>query len=204
MPGGGTAPKTRGELAGWRKLLVDFGPLIVFFVAWNRGDLFIATAAFMLATALAMAASWILVRHIPAMLWFSGILIAVMGGLTLWLHDETFIKMKPTLVFLVFSGVLAFGLLRGRNYVAAILGSAMPGVSAEGWRILAVRAAIFFALLALLNEVVWRFTTEALWVHFKVWGDSLLTFLFVLAQFPMLKRHGLALGERPGPGAGPD
>lgn len=193
-PEGAAAP-VRKELTGWRKLLVDFGPLIIFFVAWNRYDIFVATAAFMAATAVAMAAAWILTRHIPAMLWFSGILIAVMGGLTLWLQDDLFIKMKPTLVFLVFSGVLAFGLLRQRNYVQAIMGQAMPGVSPEGWRILALRAAIFFAILAALNEIFWRFTTEAMWVHFKVWGDSLLTFLFVLAQFPMLKRHGLRLEE---------
>lgn len=193
-PEGAAAP-VRKELTGWRKLLVDFGPLIIFFVAWNRYDIFVATAAFMAATAVAMAAAWILTRHIPAMLWFSGILIAVMGGLTLWLQDDLFIKMKPTLVFLVFSGVLAFGLLRQRNYVQAIMGQAMPGVTPEGWRILALRAAIFFAILAALNEIFWRFTTEAMWVHFKVWGDSLLTFLFVLAQFPMLKRHGLRLEE---------
>lgn len=194
QPEGATAP-ARKELTGWRKLLVDFGPLIIFFVAWNRSDIFVATAAFMAATAVAMAAAWLLTRHIPAMLWFSGILIAVMGGLTLWLQDDLFIKMKPTLVFLVFSGVLAFGLLRQRNYVQAIMGQAMPGVSPEGWRVLALRAAIFFAILAALNEIFWRFTTEAIWVHFKVWGDSLLTFLFVLAQFPMLKRHGLRLEE---------
>jgi intracellular septation protein len=196
QPESATAP-ARKELTGWRKLLVDFGPLIIFFVGWNRFDIFVATAAFMAATAVAMAMAWLLTRHIPAMLWFSGILIAVMGGLTLWLQDDLFIKMKPTLVFLVFSGILTFGLLRGRNYVQAIMGRAMPGVSPEGWRILAVRAAIFFAILAGLNEFFWRFTTEATWVHFKVWGDSLLTFLFVLAQFPMLKRHGLQLEDGP-------
>ncbi len=189
---GGGAPQA---LSGWGRLLVDFGPLLVFLVAWSRWDIYAATAAFMAATAAAIAAAWLIARHVPPMLWFSGGLVALLGGLTLWLDDPVFIKMKPTLVFLAFASALAFGAATGRNVVRMILAPALPGVAARGWHVLALRLALFFAGLAALNEALWRFFPEALWVHFKVWGDSALLFLFMLAQWPMLRRHGLRLGH---------
>jgi intracellular septation protein len=187
-----TAP-ANPEVTGWKKLAIDFGPLIIFFVAYSRFDLFVATGAFMAASAAAMLASWLLVRHIPAMTWFAAGLIAIFGGLTLWLQDETFIKVKPTILFAMFGTILAFGSLRGRTYLKMLLGQAMPGLSDRGWTILQQRWAIFFFVLAGLNELFWRFTPTDIWIHFKVWGDTLLTFLFAIAQFPLLKRHGLKL-----------
>ena len=187
----------RRELDGWKKLAVDLGPLIIFFAAYSRWDIYVGTAAFMAATAAAMAAAWVLTRHIPAMTWFSAVLVGVFGGLTLWLHDETFIKMKPTIVFLIFGGVLAFGLLRGRNYLRTLLGSAFHGLSDTGWTLLARRWALFFLFLAAANELLWRFFPTDVWLHFKIWGDTLLTFLFALAQVPLMLRHGLNLKDAP-------
>lgn len=189
------ATEPRRELDGWRKLAVDLGPLVIFFAAYSRFDIFVGTAAFMVATAVAMAFAWALTRHIPAMTWFSAILVGVFGGLTLWLKDETFIKMKPTIVFLIFAGVLAFGLLRKRNYLRSLLGAAFNGLSEEGWDKLAHRWCLFFILLAALNEIFWRFFSTDIWLHFKIWGDTLLTFLFAVVQMPMLVRHGLNLKD---------
>lgn len=187
----------RPELTGWKKLAIDFGPLLVFFAGYSRFDIFVGTAAFMVATAVAMAFAWALTRHIPAMTWFSAVLVGVFGGLTLWLRDETFIKIKPTIVFLIFAAILFFGLLRKRNYLKAILGSAFEGLSERGWEILAWRWAFFFLVLAALNEIFWRFFPTEIWLHFKLWGDTLLTFAFAIAQAPMLIRHGLKLEGKP-------
>lgn len=183
------------ELGGWKKILVDFAPLLIFFIAYNRYDMFVATAAFMVAVAIAMAFSFALTRHVPAMSWFSAILVGVFGGLTLWLQDETFIKVKPTIIFLIFAAILFFGLLTGRNYLQRLLGTAFHGLSERGWTILGWRWAIFFTVLAALNEMFWRLFPTDIWVHFKVWGDTLLTFVFALAQLPMLRRHGLILED---------
>jgi intracellular septation protein len=190
------APK-RPELDGWRKLAIDFGPLLVFFATYSKFGIFTGTAAFMGATLVAMIAAWVFVRRIPAMTWFSAILVGVFGGLTLWLQDETFIKIKPTIVFLIFSAILFFGLFRKRNYLKALLGAALEGLSERGWELLAWRWAFFFLVLAALNEVFWRFFPTEIWLHFKLWGDTLLTFVFAIAQAPMLIRHGLKLDAKP-------
>jgi len=190
------SPKpARRELGGWKKIAVDFGPLLVFFVANARFDIFVATGAFMAATAVAMLAAWSLTRHIPAMTWFSAVLVGVFGGLTIWLHDETFIKVKPTIVFLIFSAILFFGIFRGRNYLKVLLGKAFTGLSERGWHLLAWRWAIFFLVLAGMNETIWRMFSTDIWMHFKVWGDTVLTFAFAIAQMPMLLRHGLRLED---------
>lgn len=185
------------ELDGWKKLAVDLGPLLVFFAANHRFDIFVATAAFMAATAVAMVTAFALTRHIPPMTWFSAVLVGVFGGLTLWLKDETFIKMKPTIVYLIFSGVLFFGLYSGRNYLKSLLGAAFHGLTPRGWELLAWRWAFFFLVLAVLNEFFWRLFSTDVWMHFKVWGDSLLTFGFAIAQVPMLAKHGLVLKDPP-------
>jgi intracellular septation protein len=187
------------ELEGWKKLAVDLGPLIVFFVAYNRFDIFVATGAFMAATAIAMVTAFALTRHVPPMTWFSAVLVGVFGGLTLWLKDETFIKMKPTIVYLIFSGILFFGLYSRRNYLKSLLGSAFHGLSDRGWTLLAWRWAVFFLVLAGLNELFWRLFSTEIWMHFKVWGDSLMTFVFAIAQMPMLVKNGLVLKEEPAP-----
>ncbi len=191
------AAKPRKQLEGWSKLAVDLGPLIVFFIGYARFDIFVATGAFMAATGVAMVFAWTLTRHIPAMTWFSALLVGVFGGLTLWLKDETFIKIKPTIVFLIFSAILFFGLFRGRNYLKSLLGAAFPGLTEQGWRLLAWRWAFFFLVLAALNEMFWRFFSTDIWMHFKLWGDTVLTLLFAMAQMPMLIRNGLTMENKP-------
>lgn len=192
MSEGAAAPR---ELGAWTKLAVDLGPLLIFFTAYSRFDIFVATGAFMAATAVAMAVAWILTRHIPAMTWFSAVLVGVFGGLTIWLQDEIFIKVKPTIVFLIFSAILFFGIFRGRNYLKVLLGAAFTGLSEHGWYLLAWRWAIFFLVLAGLNEMFWRLFSTDVWMQFKLWGDTLLTFVFAIAQMPMLMKHGLKLDD---------
>ena len=180
------------------KLAVDFGPLVVFFLVNSlSGGLAIqrvlaATAAFMAATAVAMLVSRWKLGHVSPMLWMSGALVLVFGGLTLWFHDETFIKVKPTIVYAMFASILGFGLATGRPLLKMLLESAYPGLSEAGWRRLTINWTIFFAFMAVLNEIVWRTTTWDFWVGFKLWGAVPLTLLFAVANIPMLLRHGLA------------
>ncbi len=198
-----TEPATmqKQELTGWKKIAVDFGPLIVFFVAYNRFDMFVATAAFMAAIAVAVAASYVLTRHVPPMLWFTAALVGFFGALTLWLKDETFIKMKPTAVYLIFAAILGFGLITGRNYLKTLFDKAFAGLSDAGWNKLTLRWALFFVAMAIANEIAWRGFSTDIWVHFKTWGDTLLTFIFALAQIPMMQKHGLVLDDKKAPPA---
>lgn len=175
------------------RLLIDLGPLLVFFIANFWRGIFTATIAFMVAISAAMIVSQLRYKHISPMLWFSGVLVLVLGGVTLWLHDETFIKMKPTLVYVSLGLVLLFGLLTGRNLLQSVLGSAYPGLNPEGWRKLTRNWVIFFLAMAVVNEAVWRSTTTDFWVAFKLWFFLPVTFVFALANVPMLMRHGLAL-----------
>jgi len=184
----------RPKLAGPLKLAVDFGPLLVFFLGNKYGGLFVATGAFMAATALAMAVSWARTRHIPAMLLFTGVIVAVFGGLTLWLQDETFIKLKPTLIYGAFAGTLLFGLARGRSYLRLVLGDAMPGMDEAGWTKLTRNWALFFLVLMGANEAARQMLSTDDWVSFKVWGVTAATFLFAISQAPMMMRHGAGSG----------
>ena len=179
------------------KIATEVGPLLVFFFVNAKFHLFVATGAFMVAVLVAIAVSYWVTRHIPLMTVVTAVVVLVFGALTLLLHNETFIKMKPTIVFLIFGGVLAFGLLRGRNYLRSLLGSAFHGLSDTGWTLLARRWALFFLFLAAANELLWRFFPTDVWLHFKIWGDTLLTFLFALAQVPLMLRHGLNLKDAP-------
>ncbi|WNO55161.1 septation protein A [Stakelama saccharophila] len=182
-------------------MLIDFGPLAVFFAVNTlmKGPqierVLAATAAFMVAIVVAMAASWVKARHISPMLWISGVLVLVFGGLTLYFHDETFIKVKPTIVYTMFAAVLTYGLITGKPLLQSLLETAYPGLSAKGWRKLTVNWAIFFAFMAVLNELVWRNTSWDFWVGFKLWGAMPLTVLFALANIPMLLKHGLDTGS---------
>ncbi len=179
------------------KLAIDLGPLLVFFVVnWfapvpSLLKIFYATGAFMAAMLAAMLISQVKYRHISPMLWFSGIMVLVLGGLTIWLHNETFIKIKPTIYYLVAGGLLLFGLLTRRNLLQMVLGSAYPGLSEQGWRLLTRNWILFFAAMAIVNEAVWRTTSTDFWVAFKLWGALPATFVFALGNVPMLTRHGL-------------
>ena len=131
-------------------------------------------------------------------------MVVVLGGLTIWLHNETFIKIKPTIYYALVAGLLAFGLATGRHLLKMVLGTAYPGLDEEGWRKLTRNWAIFFAVMAVVNEAVWRNSTTDFWIGFKLWGAIPATFLFAAANVPMLLRHGLAAEEdakpvEPGP-----
>jgi intracellular septation protein len=179
------------------KLAIDFGPLLVFFAANKFGGVFTATAAFMAATLLSMAVSWWKTRHIPAMLIFTGVIVLVFGGLTLWLQDDTFIKLKPTLIYGMFAAILLFGLKTRRPYLKVVLGQALPTLTDEGWRKLTRNWALFFIALMGANEVARRMLTTDQWVDFKVWGITIALFVFALAQGPMMMKHGLSVDDEP-------
>ena len=187
--------KTEPQGAG--RLLIDLGPLLIFFLtnffAPVPGPLkiFVATGAFMIAMVAAMLFSAIRYHRISPLLWFSGVMVVILGGLTIWLHNENFIKMKPTLYYALVSALLFFGLATDRPLLQRVLGSTYPGLSEEGWKKLTRNWALFFACMAALNEAVWRNSSTDFWVGFKLWGALPLTFLFAAANIPMLMRHGL-------------
>jgi len=197
------------EPQGGAKLLIDLGPLLVFFLVNFFAPvptfmkIFVATGAFMVAMVVAMLFSAIRYHRISPLLWFSGIMVVVLGGLTIWLHDETFIKMKPTVYYVLVAALLGFGLATDRPLLQRVLGSTYPGLDETGWNKLTRNWALFFAFMAALNEAVWRNSSTDFWVGFKLWGALPLTFLFAAANIPMLLRHGLmkedAVPAEPGP-----
>jgi len=172
------------------KLATELGPLLVFFGVNARFHLFVATAAFMVAIVAAMAASYVVTRHVPMMALVTGIVVLVFGTLTLVLHDETFIKVKPTIIYGLFAAVLGGGLLFGRSFIA-IMFDQMFNLTAHGWRILTMRWALFFLGMAILNEVIWRTQSTDFWVGFKAFGVIPLTMGFAITQMPLIKRYHL-------------
>jgi intracellular septation protein len=188
---------TSTEPQGASRLLIDLGPLLIFFLANFLAPvpavmkIFVATGAFMIAMVAAMLYSAIRFRRISALLWFSGIMVVVLGGLTIWLHDETFIKMKPTFYYTLVSALLWFGLATDRPLLQRVLGSTYPGLDEDGWKKLTRNWALFFLVMGCLNEAVWRNSTTSFWIGFKIWGALPLTFLFAAANIPMLMKHGL-------------
>jgi len=197
-------PKKK-EINPLLKLALELGPLLVFFFANARGEwlserfpalaafggpIFIATGLFMIATAIALAVSWSLTRTLPMMPLVSGVVVFVFGGLTLWLQDDVFIKMKPTIINTLFGAVLLGGLFFGKSLLGYVFESAFS-LDAEGWRKLTLRWGLFFLFLAVVNEIVWRsFSTDA-WVAFKVWGIMPITLVFTFSQMPLIMRHSL-------------
>ena len=172
------------------KVATELGPLLVFFVANARFNLFVATGAFMVAIVAAILASYWVTRHVPIMALVTAIIVLVFGTLTRVLHDETFIKLKPTIIYALFAAVLGGGLLFGRSFIA-ILFDQVFNLTPQGWRILTLRWALFFLGMAVLNEVVWRTQSTDFWVSFKVFGVVPLTMLFAMAQVPLTKRYHL-------------
>ncbi|RYX90041.1 MAG: septation protein A [Bradyrhizobiaceae bacterium] len=173
------------------KLATELGPLIVFFVANAKFGLFAATGAFMVAIVAAMIASYVVVKHVPIMAIVTAFVVLVFGGLTLWLHDETFIKVKPTIIYSLFAVVLGGGLLFGRSFIA-IMFDQVFNLTPEGWRALTLRWTVFFAAMAVLNEVIWRTQSTDFWVTFKAFGVIPLTMAFAVAQMPLVKRYSVA------------
>ena len=178
------------QTPGWLRPVVKYGPIAAFFIAYSIADLFVATASIMVATALALALSYIMERRIPMMPLITAGIIGVFGGLTLWLQDEAFIKMKPTIIQVIIGTVLYSGLLTKRLFLKSLMGAAWH-ITDEGWRVLTVRFALFFFLMGALNEVVWRTQSTDLWVNFKVFGLMGLTIVFILTQLPLLKRFAI-------------
>lgn len=187
------------------KFLLELGPGLVFFFTTVRGawlvgkfpilshigePILIATAFFMVATALSLSVSWILTRSWPIMPLVSAIVVFVFGALALWLQDKTFAFMKPTIINSLFGITLLGGLAFGRSLLGYVFDSAF-NLDAEGWRKLTFRWGLFFLFLAALNEAVWRNFSEEAWLYFKVWGTIPITLVFTLSQMPLILRHSL-------------
>jgi intracellular septation protein len=191
------------------KLGLDLGPLLLFFLANSRPALFlplvspilpadigpdgrvgifVATAVFMVAVVLALAVSYALTRHLPAMPLITAAIVLVFGSLTLLLHDEHFIKVKPTIIYVLFGVVLLSGLALGKPLLGMVFDSVFH-LTEEGWRKLTLRWALFFFVLAILNEIVWRSQSTDVWVNFKVFGVVPLTFVFAALQYPLLAKY---------------
>lgn len=191
---------TRAGNSGIR-IATDYGPILIFFaVNFLSTGLEIqralnATLAFIIAAAVAMAVSWWKTKRISPMLWATSLLVLVFGGLTLYFHDLTILKMKPTFVYLIFALVLGYGLLSGKPLLQQLMDAAYPGLSERGWRMLTINWAVFFAAMAIANELVWRNFSWDGWVTYKTWGATSATFVFALINIPMLMRNGLKLDK---------
>jgi intracellular septation protein len=197
------------EPTGLARVLIDIGPLLVFFLVNflapvpSAIKVFVATGAFMAAMVAALIFAAVRYRYVSPLLLFSGVMVVVLGGLTFWLHNETFIKVKPTIYYALVAALLTFGLATGRPFLKLVLGSAYPGLDEDGWSKLTRNWAIFFAVMAVVNEAVWRNSTTDFWISFKLWGAIPATLLFAVANVPMLMRHGLTTDDpkpaEPGP-----
>ena len=193
------------------KLALDLGPLLLFFFAnakpalfepWiaplipaavatgERAGIFVATAVFMIAILAALVISYVLTRRLPLMAVVSAVIVVVFGGATLIFQDETFIKLKPTIIYVLFGATLVGGLAFGKPLLGMVFDSVFQ-LREEGWRKLTWRWAIFFFALALINEIVWRTQTTDFWVSFKLFGVVPLTFLFAALQVPLLNKYSI-------------
>jgi intracellular septation protein len=173
----------------WLRPAVDYGPLAAFFLTYWLYGLMAATAVVIGASLLALAAAWAIERRVPLIPLITAAVVALFGGLTLWLHDETFIKMKPTIVQALFAAILLGGLILKRPLLKPLLGAMMPPMSDRAWDQFTLRYALFFVAMALLNELVWRTQSTDFWVSFKVFGLPVLTVLFIASQLPFISRH---------------
>lgn len=201
---------TEKPKSGWLNLLVDYGPVLVFFLVYRQyspatgehdavGEVLAVvkgTGAFMVAAVVALLVSWWKLGRISPMLWLSTLLIVGFGGLTILLRDPFYIQIKPTAIYLMFGGILLYGVARGKAYLKYLLEAAFEGLSDYGWRMLSRNWGIFFLVLAILNEVLRQFFNVAngnfgTWISLKLWLFMPLSFLFTFAQLPMLLRHGL-------------
>jgi intracellular septation protein len=182
------------DRAVWAKLAIELGPLLVFFGTNAAAGIYAGTAAFMAATLLSLAVAWLRYHKVPVMPLVSGVIVLVFGGLTLYLRDETFIKLKPTIVYSMFAVLLSAGLLFKKPMLELLLGPVF-NLTEEGWRKLTLRWALFFLAMAVLNELVWRNVSTNMWVSFKAFGFLPLTFLFAIAQVPLMQRYGEAVAD---------
>jgi len=170
------------------KLLIDIGPLAVFFIFYSRNGLQASILPFMLATVIAVLFSYILEKKIPIMPTVGAGIVLIFGGLTIYFDNEVFFKMKPTIINILFAAILYGGMLIKKPLLKKLLGAALK-LKEEGWRILTHRWIGFFIALAILNEIVWRTQSTDVWVNFKVFGILPITFVFTMTQFPLIKKY---------------
>ena len=186
------------------KLILEIGPLIIFFVCYynapipenliddldeaNLFKIIFATKVFVPAILVALFIGWFQTKKIAKMPLITAILVVIFGGLTIWLNNPIFIKMKPTLIYLIFSAILGYGLLKKKSYLKILMGSAIP-MNEEGWLILSKRFVGFFVLLAFTNEIIWRFFSQDFWVNFKTFGLPILLIFFMALQFNLFNKY---------------
>lgn len=192
----------------WIKPALDLGPILIFFIAYwlapveegatdearQLSQILFATAIFIPLILTTLAASWMLLKEIPKMAVMTAVIVVIFGGLTLWLKDDTFIKMKPTILYLSFASMLGVGLMRGQSYLAYLMDAAIP-MTHEGWMIFTRRFALFFVVLAVANEAVWRLFDTDTWVSFKTFGLTIAMFVFIAFQVRLFDRHSAEKDE---------
>ncbi|MFL2802329.1 MAG: septation protein A [Paracoccaceae bacterium] len=192
------------------KLVLEMGPLIIFFVCYykapipenivndldaaNLFKIIFATKIFVPTILIALFIGWLQTKKIAKMPLITAILVVIFGGLTIWLNNPIFIKMKPTLIYLIFALVLGYGLLKKKSYLKILMGSSIP-MSEEGWLLLSKRFVVFFILIALLNEIIWRFFSQDFWVNFKTFGLPILLILFMALQFNLFSKYSNKLNK---------
>jgi intracellular septation protein len=179
--------EARKALNPWLKFALELGPLALFFLAYGKFNIFVATGVLMASVLVTLVVSYAMLRRFPIMPLVTAAIVVIFGSLTLILHDETLIKIKPTALYLLFGGALFFGLAIKKPLLKIMFDGALR-VTEEGWRRLTWRWAFFFLALAVLNEIVWRTQTTDLWVKFKTFGFLPLTLAFALAQAPLILR----------------
>jgi intracellular septation protein len=170
------------------KLLLEFGPIIVFFATYKQADIFVATGWMVGVTLVSLLISYLIDKKISMPLLLSGSILVITGSITLMSGNPMYIKMKPTLLYVIFSLILSFGVMKQKPFVKAILGHAFQ-MEDKNWLVLGKRFAVYFFMMAVINEIVWRNFSEAFWVDFKVFGAIPITMLFVALQIPFLKEH---------------
>jgi len=191
------------------KLALEVGPIGIFFLAYRLAPLpeglpdaerqlqqiLFATAVFVPTILAALALSFFLTRKLPRMAMITAVVVTIFGGLTLILRDDTFVKMKPTILYSLFAGILAFGLLRGQSYLKYLMDELIP-MRDEGWMKFTVRFVVFYVCLAILNEIVWRMYGTDTWVNFRTFILPVANFLFIMVQLPLFQRY--AVPDKPG------
>jgi len=170
------------------RFALDIGPLAIFFAVLRLSDIFAATAVFMVAIVAALMIGFLIERRLSPMPIVTGVVVLIFGGLTLYLHDKTFIKLKPTIIYTIFAILLASGIATGRNFIKTLFDHAFH-LTDDGWRILTYRWIVFFVAMAVLNEIVWRNFSDTFWAGFKLFGAIPLTLVFAMAQTPLVLRY---------------
>lgn len=190
------------------KLALEMGPIMVFFIAYKfstapdgasdeerqLAQMLFATGVFIPTILISLVISWVLTRSLPKMAVMTAVIVVVMGGLTLWLKDDTFIKMKPTILYTMFAAILGFGLMRGQSYLQYMMEDSMP-LQPEGWTIFTKRFALFFIALAIVNEVIWRGFSTDVWVNFKTFALPVAMFVFIFSQMGVFSKYAIEEDE---------